>query len=124
MSSAYQNENNQESTVSVIHNNLTITGDLSFTGDLHIYGEVNGNIVAPIDSDSTLTLHEGSIVHGEIRSPFVIISSRVTGDIFACKRITLTQHSNVEGNVHYCELSMEKGASINGILAALETPPI
>jgi len=105
--------------VSVIRQGLEMIGDVSFTGELHIHGRVNGNIVAAMDSDSKLVLQPGSEINGEIRVPYVLAASKVIGDVFAFRRLTLTRDSVIQGNVHYSEVEMEQGASVNGMLVAM-----
>ena len=101
---------------------ISIVGDVAFHGNLYLQGRVSGNIVAPIDSNASLHLQEGSEVTGEIRAPTIIIAGKVAGDIFASVRVTLTSSANVTGNVHYSEIKVEQGATINGSLMSLGKP--
>ncbi len=107
---------------STIQTSMSLVGQLSFVDELHIHGTVTGDITSPLDSDSLLVIHPDAKISGEIRVPYAIINGYVSGDIFAARRITLQSHANIEGNVHYTELAMDKGATVNGILAALDLP--
>ena len=101
---------------------IEVVGDVSFRGELYLQGRVNGNIVAPIDSTAALYLQEGSEVTGEIRAPTIIIAGKVSGDIFASQRLTLKTSAEVAGNVHYSEIQVEQGATVNGSLMSLGRP--
>lgn len=101
---------------------IEVIGDVAFRGNLYLQGRVSGNIVAPVDSNAALHLQEGSEVTGEIRAPTIIIAGKVAGDIFASIRVTLTASAEVTGNVHYSEIKVEQGATINGSLMALGKP--
>lgn len=107
------------SSASLLEKDLEIVGDISFQNNLYIHGRVNGNIVAPSDSRATLYIQEGSEVTGEIRAPVVIIAGKVSGDIFAVRRVSLKPTAQVSGNVHYVEMQMDEGAEINGNLTCL-----
>ncbi|MBK8452808.1 MAG: polymer-forming cytoskeletal protein [Thiofilum sp.] len=101
---------------------IEVIGDIAFRGNLYLQGRVSGNIVAPVDSSASLHLQENSEVAGEIRAPTIIVAGKVAGDIFASVRITLTASAEVTGNIHYSEIKVEQGATINGSLMALGRP--
>ena len=105
--------------VSTIESDMELLGDLTFSHELHVKGRINGNIVSALDSDGKLVLHEGSVISGEVRAPYIYVEGQVVGNLFASKRLSLGAHSLVQGDVHYSELEMEKGASVNGTLVAL-----
>ncbi len=104
---------------SLFEADIEIVGDVSFSGELYLQGRVNGNIVAPGESSASLFLQERSEVIGEIRAPIQVISGKVSGDIFSTRRVTLKSSAEVVGNIHYSEILVEQGASINGTLVAL-----
>ena len=104
---------------STIESDVELLGDLTFSHELHIKGRVNGNIVSALDSDGKLVLHQGSIISGEVRARYIYVAGQVVGNLFASKRLSLGGHSLVQGDVHYNELEMAKGASVNGMLVAL-----
>lgn len=106
-------------TSSLLEQDIDIVGDVSFNGDLYVQGRINGNIVAPTDSDAALYLQEGSEITGEIRAPVVVVAGRIAGDVFASRRISLKSTAEIVGNVHYSEVLMEQGASVNGVLTCL-----
>lgn len=104
---------------SLFETDIEIVGDVSFGGELYLQGRVNGNLVAPNDSNASLFLQESSEVIGEIRVPLLVVSGKVSGDIFSTRRISLKANAEVVGNIHYAEIHVEQGASINGSLVSL-----
>ncbi len=104
---------------SLFEADIEIVGDVSFAGELYLQGRVNGNITAPGESSASLFLQEHSEVIGEIRAPMLVVSGKVSGDIFSTRRITLKSTADVVGNIHYSEILVEQGASINGTLVSL-----
>ncbi len=104
---------------SLFETDIEIVGDVSFSGELYLQGRVNGNLVAPNDSNASLFLQDSSEVIGEIRVPLLVVSGKVSGDIFSTRRISLKASAEVVGNIHYAEIHVEQGASINGSLVSL-----
>ncbi|MFM2318373.1 MAG: polymer-forming cytoskeletal protein [Thiothrix sp.] len=104
---------------SLFEADIEIVGDVSFAGELYLQGRVNGNIMAPGESGASLFLQEHSEVNGEIRAPTLVVSGRVAGDIYSTRRVTLKSSADVVGNIHYAEILVEEGASVNGMLVSL-----
>jgi cytoskeletal protein CcmA (bactofilin family) len=98
-----------------------IIGDVQFTGGFHVDGCVKGNVDAPADSGSTLSVSDGGIVEGSVAVPNVILNGTVKGDILAHERIELGATAKVTGNVYYGLIEMAIGAEINGKL--VHEPP-
>lgn len=105
---------------SILRKDTKLTGDLFFSGRLHIFGSVTGNIISTEETDSTLVLEKGSEINGEIRASNILVHTRISGDIFAYKRLSLKPTALIQGDVHYNELEMEQGATINGNLFAIK----
>lgn len=108
-------------TKSTIESDVELLGDLTFSHELHIKGRVNGNIISALDSNGKLVLHEGGVINGEVRAPYVYIAGQVVGNLFASKRLSLGESSQVQGDVHYSGLEMEKGAGVNGMLVSMNS---
>lgn len=98
-----------------------IIGDVHFTGGFHVDGFVKGNVDAPGDSGSTLSISDGGVVEGSVAVPNVILNGTVKGDILAHARLELGATARVEGNVYYGLIEMAIGAEINGKL--VHEPP-
>lgn len=111
--------NSEAGAASLFETDIEIVGDVSFAGELYLQGRVNGNLVAPNDSNASLFLQESSEVIGEIRVPLLVVSGKVSGDIFSTRRISLKTTAEVTGNIHYAEIHVEQGATINGGLVSL-----
>lgn len=103
-----------------------IIGDVHFSGGLHVDGHVKGNVDAPQDSGSTLSVSDAGIVEGSVAVPNVILNGTVKGDILAQERVELGVTARVSGNVYYGLIEMGMGAEINGKLIheAHKIPPV
>jgi cytoskeletal protein CcmA (bactofilin family) len=93
-----------------------IIGDVQFTGGFHVDGHIKGNVDAPQESHSTLSVSDAGVVEGSVAVPNVILNGTVKGDILAQERVELGATARVSGNVYYGLIEMEMGAEINGKL--------
>jgi cytoskeletal protein CcmA (bactofilin family) len=98
-----------------------VIGDMQFTGGLHVDGVVKGNVDAPADSSSLLSISDGGVVEGCVAVPNVVLNGTVVGDILAHDRLELGATAKVTGNVYYGLIEMAIGAEVNGKLMH-ETP--
>jgi cytoskeletal protein CcmA (bactofilin family) len=101
---------------SLIGQQTDIKGDIVFTGGLHIDGKIEGNITAPEESGSVLTLSEQGSIKGEVRVPNIILNGAVLGNVYAEEHIELALNARVTGNVYYNLIEMAMGAEVNGSL--------
>lgn len=101
---------------SLIGQHTQILGDITFTGGLHIDGRVEGNIMAPVESGSVLTLSEQGSIKGEVRVPNVILNGEVMGNVYAEEHVELALNARIIGNVYYNLIEMAMGAEVNGSL--------
>ena len=95
-------------------------GDISFSGGLHVDGRVIGNVTAPDDSGSVLTLSENGSIEGEVRVPHIVLNGRISGNVHACERVELAPKARVNGDVFYHLIEMAMGAEVNGSLVHQE----
>lgn len=93
-----------------------ISGDVKFAGGLHVDGQVRGDVVAPADSGSTLSVSDAGRIEGSVNVPNVVLNGAVNGDIVAAERVELGATARVAGNVVYGLIEMAMGARINGKL--------
>ena len=93
-----------------------IIGDVQFSGGLHVDGFVKGNVDAPPESGSMLSISDGGVVEGSVAVPNVVLNGTVIGDILAHDRLELGATAKVTGNVYYGLIEMAIGAEINGKL--------
>ena len=103
---------------------VKVQGDLEFSGGLHIDGRVAGNVRAPADSDSTLSVSEHGCIEGEVQARDVVLNGVVKGDIRASGRVVLGAQAKVEGNVTYGIIEISLGAEIRGRLTQLAPLPV
>ena len=99
-----------------------IQGDMLFSGGLYVEGQLLGNIVAKEGVDSLITVAQSGVIEGNISAPKVVISGRVTGDIYSRERIELTETAHIQGNIHYRQIEIPAGATISGQLIHLQPP--
>ena len=93
-----------------------VIGDMQFSGGLHVDGFVKGNVDAPAESGSILSISDGGVVEGSVAVPNVVLNGTVVGDILAHDRLDLGATAKVTGNVYYGLIEMAIGAEINGKL--------
>lgn len=99
---------------------VKLVGDLSFSGLLQVKGNIYGNVIASSSTDATLLIEEGATITGEVRSPYIRLKGKVTGDVFATRRISISAGATVLGNIHYDEIELDQGAHLSGSLISLK----
>lgn len=93
---------------SIVSADLTITGDLVSDGEVQIDGAVNGDI-----KTTTLLIGESAHIRGEIHAKRIRVHGRVDGQISA-HSVTLAKTAHVSGDIIHEDLSIEKGAFLEG----------
>jgi cytoskeletal protein CcmA (bactofilin family) len=121
MKDTNQSNKNLKNLRSFLEQDIQLTGDISFSGALYISCKVNGNLVAPMDSDAILYIQEAAEVTGEIRVPRLVVAGKVYGDIFVPDRATVKSTALVNGDIHYSEMELSSGAEVNGNLVVVST---
>jgi len=94
---------------------VEIDGNVKFSGTLDIEGTVNGDVLASSDSDALIRVRENGCVNGDIRAPKIVINGRINGDVYSLEHLELASEAEVNGNVHYQQIEMVKGAHVNGV---------
>lgn len=103
---------------------IELVGDLSFSGLLQVKGNIYGNVIASTDSNATLLIEPGATITGEVRAPYIRIRGKVTGDVFATSRISISASSTIIGDIHYDEIELDEGAQLSGRLISLKEDAI
>ena len=103
---------------------IELVGDLSFSGLLQLKGNIYGNVIAASGSDATLLIEPSATVTGEVRAPYIWIKGKVTGDVFATNRISISAGSTVIGDIHYEEIELDQGVQISVRLISLNEDKI
>lgn len=99
---------------SIISADLTITGNLVSEGEIQIDGAVVGDI-----KTDTLLIGEDAKVTGEIVARRVRVHGHVDGQITS-KSVTLANTAHVSGDVIHEDLSIDKGAFLEGHCKRIE----
>ena len=98
----------QSSPLSVLADNLHLTGDLDNDGDLQIDGKIEGNV-----RSKNLTVGISGKIEGSVEANDCQISGQVTGNIIV-SRLKLTSSADVKGDIVYDVIHVEEGAKICG----------
>ena len=93
---------------SIISEDLTITGNLLSKGEIQIDGRVEGDI-----DTETLLVGESAHINGDVRAKRVHVYGHVNGQITA-QSVTLASTAHVKGDIVHEDLSIEKGAFLEG----------
>ena len=101
---------------SIISADLVVRGDLLSTGEIQIDGCVEGDIDSKV-----LLVGESADIKGEIRADTVRVHGTVTGQIKATT-VNLAKSARVTGDIIHENLSIEKGAHLDGQVRRMEEP--
>lgn len=104
---------------SLIGPGVVVEGDVTFSGALRLDGTVHGGITVPASSGGTLFIGEHGSVEGDVRVSHAVVGGRVDGSIYATDTVGLTERARIDGEVHYGELRLARGAIVNGSLIPL-----
>lgn len=100
----------------LVGHDTRVHGDVEFTGGFHVDGYVRGNVRAPDDEQSALSISEHGCIEGSVSAPYVLLNGTVNGDVRASQRVELGPAAKVRGNVQYRLIEMAVGAEVNGKL--------
>ncbi|NOZ12250.1 MAG: polymer-forming cytoskeletal protein [Acidobacteria bacterium] len=94
-----------------------LKGDLNVTGAIQVDGRLEGNLVSggPVRVTGT--------VIGDIRSPSVVSSGTVKGNIRSSGYVKLMKGSFAKGDIHAPSVIVQEGASHNGRIQLLTAAP-
>jgi cytoskeletal protein CcmA (bactofilin family) len=91
---------------SFIGPDLLIQGHLISTSDVHVEGQIDGDCVC-----RQLVIKSAGRLTGDALAEEVIVSGAVEGRILA-KTVGLTSRAVVSGDINYCDLIVERQATI------------
>ena len=98
---------NTKDVPSVISKSVNIVGDITNGGNIEIEGNIEGNVTA-----DTITIREGGIIKGNIKSKVLNIKGSFNGNANS-EKINISDTANINGLLEYNFLSADYGASIN-----------
>ncbi len=116
--------NQKSNTIDILYGaQTTVKGNTTFSGGLRVDGKVKGNITADADSedDSTLVLSEHAEVVGNIKVAHLTVAGKLRGKVSCSQRIELLSTADVSGELHYNEIDIAQGASVNANLVCENT---
>ncbi|MCY4476389.1 MAG: polymer-forming cytoskeletal protein [Gammaproteobacteria bacterium] len=94
----------------------TIAGNIDFDRGCHVSGTVKGDVSAPGNKKSELTVAQTGRIEGNAKAARMLIQGTVVGDLSCSGTVTLTSTARVKGSIEYGQLEIEKGAVIKGQL--------
>ena len=97
-----------------------VKGDTFFHGGLRVDGKVKGNITADSEDESILVLSEHAEVIGNIKVAHLTVAGKLRGTVH-CECIELLSTADVSGELHYKEMDIAQGASVNANLVCENT---
>ena len=105
------------STIGILYGaQTTVKGNTTFRGGLRVDGKVKGNITAESEDDSTLVLSEHAEVVGNVKVAHMTVAGKLRGKVYCSERIELLSTADVSGELHYNEIDIAQGASVNANL--------
>lgn len=91
-----------------------VLGDVRYAGNLEVEGQITGNIMAEDGADARVRVLPKGCVVGDVSVPVVVINGRIEGNIYSSLQVELAANAEVEGDLHYALIEIEKGAQVNG----------
>jgi cytoskeletal protein CcmA (bactofilin family) len=104
---------------SVIHDRLTIRGELDTDGTVRVEGRIEG----PRHRVATLIVGAGGFVVGDVEARDVVVAGQIQGNIHATGRLEIEAGAAIIGEIRANLMILREGASIHGQLSIGTTPP-
>src|SRR6185295_4252401 len=104
---------------SIIHDRLTIRGELDTDGTVRVEGRVEG----PVHRAGTLIVGKGGFVVGDVEAKDVVVAGQIQGNVHASGRIEIEAGASVLGEIRANLMVLREGATIHGQVSIGATPP-
>lgn len=104
----------------LIAQDVQITGNVEFSEGLRLDGHVQGNVSNKAGTQTLLVLSDRGSIMGNVRGYDVIVDGTIVGDLTAEHFVELRANAHVTGNIHYQQLRMDCGSTIDGKLTKTE----
>ncbi|MCO5142801.1 MAG: polymer-forming cytoskeletal protein [Oligoflexia bacterium] len=101
-----------ESDLTLIGEGAYIKGDCEFDRYTRIHGRIEGKITGL--SGSFIVVGENATVHGEIHGEDLVIDGFVHGNIYANKKVIVSETGRVLGSIKALQLEIKFGAYLEG----------
>lgn len=111
----FNKENNLEKfkdAETVIGASIKVKGNFQGQGNIVIEGSVEGSV----KTAANLFVGDQAVVVANIEAKDAVINGEVRGNIKTKNYLAIGRSAKVTGDLHYGEISIDKGASINGHL--------
>ena len=108
----------KKAVTTLIGADATVAGNLDFDSGCHVSGTVRGDVSAPGDKESELTVGQTGHIEGNARAVRMLIQGTVLGDLFCSGTVTLSATARVRGSIEYGQIEIQKGAVVKGQLLA------
>src|SRR5688572_16362440 len=95
---------------SVIHDRLTIRGELDTDGTVRVEGRVEG----PVHRVGSLIVGAGGFVVGNVEAKDVVVAGQIQGNVHATGRIEIESGASVLGEIRASVMVLREGATIHG----------
>ena len=90
----------------------SMQGTLMFKDPVNL--RINGNFEGKLDTKGSLTIGENASIRADINGDEIIISGKITGNIFASDSLKVLSSAHSVGDIITPRLSVETGAIIHG----------
>jgi len=104
---------------SVIHDRLTIRGELDTDGTVRVEGRVEG----PSHRAGTLIVGAGGFVVGDVEAKDVVVAGQIQGNVHASGRIEIEAGASIVGEIRANLMVLREGAAVHGQVSIGATPP-
>ena len=104
---------------SVIHDRLTIRGELDTDGTVRVEGRVEG----PSHRAGTLIVGAGGFVVGNVDAKDVVVAGQIQGNVHASGRIEIEAGASIVGEIRANLMILREGATVHGQVSIGATPP-
>ncbi len=96
----------------VLDVNASMQGTLAFKDPVNL--RINGNFEGKLDTKGSLTVSQNARVEADIMGEDIIISGRVSGNVAASNRLSLSGTAHLVGDIRTPSLSIAEGAIFRG----------
>ncbi len=97
---------------SIIGRDTTFTGNLFHKGHIR----VDGRVVGDIDVEK-ITIGEGALIEGNIRTAVAFIDGSVRGNVIARELLKIECHGDITGDIIAISLGVDEGGCIRGCVS-------
>lgn len=104
---------------SVVHDRLTIRGELDTDGTVRVEGRVEG----PSHRVGSLIVGAGGFVIGNVEAKDVVVAGQIQGNVHASGRLEIESGASVLGEIRANLMVLREGATIHGQVSIGATPP-